>query len=306
MGKRNIFDGLFGMVQGANDFFGCDPIANFYFYKIRSLAMTRFKWLNIPKEDSNVDERFLEAVLFDKGAAVWSYDEVIGGYTGLWTTLGSNLDIYNLPQRFTAYGSNGYTREVTSDNAVIIFDNNQLIPGCFGAFYYAKRLADIERSIMSNLIAVRNPIIVQVSASQKLAVQNAVKKVMDNDPVVVVSDDYDLSNTIKSLDTSAKLIVPELQSAKQSVWSECMLFLGFDNRINEKKERLITDEVESNNGQLDGYRFAGYQMRSMACEKINEMFGLKISVEWRSADKVESRLIGDVDIMNGGVEGELV
>lgn len=301
--KRNVFDGLFGMVDGVNNFFGCDPIANFYFYKIRSLAMTRFKWTNIPKENSNVDERFLEAVLFDKGAAVWSYDEVIGGYTGLWTTLGSQLDIYNLPQKYTAYGSNGYTRELTSSDSVLIFDNNQLIPGCYGAYYYAKRLAEIEKSIMANLIAIRNPIIVQVSASQKLAVQNAVKKVMDNDPIVVVADDYDLSNTIKSLDTSAKLLVPDLQSAKQSVWSECMLFLGYDNRINEKKERLITDEVESNNGQLEGYRFAGYQMRKTACDKINKMFGLEIGVEWRSSDLEETNKIIEAE---GGEYNELV
>ena len=46
---------------------------DYYFYRLRDLAISRYKWHNLP---DSVDERFLELCLFDKGMCVFFKDEV--------------------------------------------------------------------------------------------------------------------------------------------------------------------------------------------------------------------------------------
>lgn len=49
-------------------------------------------------------------------------------------------------------------------------------------------------------------------------------------------------------------------------------FCGIDNANTDKKERLITDEVESNNELISYYLNCFYKTRKEACELINEKF----------------------------------
>lgn len=280
MSKRNKIGMFDGLGHNACKWGTLSPIEMFYYSQIKKIQLTRFEWSGIP-EDSYIDPKMIETILFDYGTAVFSFDEILG-FTILWCAFTGDLDIYSIPRSFEAYGINGYRKHVTAEDGVLIFDSNEyFLPGSYGCFYYAKRLAAIEQSIITNLLACRTPVVLQVPANEKLAIENAFKKVENNDPVLVVTDELDLKSAIKSINTSAPYLVDKLQAAKQSVWDECMLFLGFDNSSNEKKERLLVDEVESNNDQLAGYRFAYLDSRKRACEKINDMFGLSISVDWR-------------------------
>ena len=49
----------------------------------------------------------------------------------------------------------------------------------------------------------------------------------------------------------------------------------------QKKERLITDEAIRSQGGTIASRYSRLQSRREACEKINEMFGLNINVDYR-------------------------
>ena len=51
-----------------------------------------------------------------------------------------------------------------------------------------------------------------------------------------------------------------------------MTYLGINNIIVDKKERLITDEVESNNQLVTMYLNCFYKTRKKACDEINEKF----------------------------------
>ena len=58
-----------------------------------------------------------------------------------------------------------------------------------------------------------------------------------------------------------------------------MTYLGIDNANTDKKERLITDEVESNNEIIKYYLNCFYKTRKKACDEINEKYGLDISIK---------------------------
>ena len=60
----------------------------------------------------------------------------------------------------------------------------------------------------------------------------------------------------------------------------------------EKKERLITDEATANDEQQLFNVGAMLKARQEACEKINEMFGLNISVDLRYKEENTIELQG--------------
>ena len=60
--------------------------------------------------------------------------------------------------------------------------------------------------------------------------------------------------------------------------NELMTWLGLNNANTEKKERLIVDEVNSNNMHILMNLDLEYKNREKACKEINERFGLNIKV----------------------------
>ena len=77
---------------------------------------------------------------------------------------------------------------------------------------------------------------------------------------------------------------------KTKIWNEALTYLGIPNISQTKKERMIKDEVERQNGGTLASRNSGLYMRRKACEEINEMFGLDISVVFRDGLEEFSQL----------------
>lgn len=79
-------------------------------------------------------------------------------------------------------------------------------------------------------------------------------------------------------------ICPELQSFKKDLMDEYLTLIGIPTANTEKKERLIVDEVNSNNVEtaIDWDRCLEGLQRT--CEKTRKMFGIpedELSVTWR-------------------------
>lgn len=63
--------------------------------------------------------------------------------------------------------------------------------------------------------------------------------------------------------------------------------LGIPNSNTEKKERLITAEVESNDVEVKLWADLALEELKKSCEKANKMFGLNLSVDWRYNENME-------------------
>lgn len=61
--------------------------------------------------------------------------------------------------------------------------------------------------------------------------------------------------------------------------------IGISNSNTEKKERLIVDEVNSNNEETKTVASLWLEQLQKGVEKTNKMFNLNISVDWRNAEK---------------------
>lgn len=71
-----------------------------------------------------------------------------------------------------------------------------------------------------------------------------------------------------------------LSIEKNRIWNEAMLFLGINNNNMDKKERQISDEVNSNLEQISMSRQIGLNARRQGAKEINRMFGTEISVNY--------------------------
>lgn len=79
-------------------------------------------------------------------------------------------------------------------------------------------------------------------------------------------------------------ICPELQEFKKDLLNEYLTIIGIPTANTEKKERLIVDEVNSNNVETSVDWDRCLEELQLTCKKTREMFGLRedeLSVTWR-------------------------
>lgn len=263
----------------------CNAIAEqYYLSRLSELAMSMFKWKNMP---DTVDTRFLEYTLFYEGAVVFFEDESLrknqlaegGGYLALQTVLGGDLNVYRVPNTRKAYAVNGYINNLNQDNSVIIWNNMIRLPEYGRMMFYAHKLYQVDRAIDVNVKGQRFPVAILCDESQRLTMKNVYKQYDGNEPFIFGDKNLDLSG-IQVINTGSPFVADKLQQLKNNIWSEAMMCLGIPNSPTEKKERLVSNEAKVSQGGTLASRSSRLEMRKMACNEINKMFGLDIDVEY--------------------------
>lgn len=251
-----------------------------YYNRIMEIALSMFEWKNVP---DTVDTRFLELSLFTDGQAIFFKDDVIG-YLGLQCMIGGNLNVYRVPIDRTAYATNGYQQRLTDKDSVIIWNNMIRTNSMLDVEMYARRLYEIQRAIDVNVKSQKTPIMILCDEAQRLTLKNLYMQYDGNEPFIFGDKLLNMKD-IKAINTQAPFVSDKLTALKEQIWNECMSSLGVTNSSNEKKERLVTDEVTMSTGSTIAMRQTRLSMRQTACEQINEMFGLNISVDYRQEYK---------------------
>ena len=256
----------------------------YYLSRLSELAMSMFKWKNLP---DTVDSRFLEYTLFYEGAVVFFQDENLkenqlaekGGYLALQVVLGGDLNVYRVPNTRKAYAVNGYINNLNQKNSVIIWNNMIRLPEYGRMMFYANKLYQIDRAIDVNVKGQRFPIAILCDETQRLTMKNVYKQYDGNEPFIFGDKNLDLNN-IQVVNTGSPYVADKLQQLKNNIWAEAMMCLGIPNSPSEKKERLVANEAKVSQGGTLASRSSRLQMRKMACDEINKMFGLSIDVEY--------------------------
>ena len=261
----------------------------YYLSRLSELAMSMFKWKNMP---DSIDTRFLEYTLFYEGAAVFFKDNDLtkrnmndldrgedGTYLALQVVLGGDLNVYRIPNNRKAYAVNTYNRQLDADNSVIVWNNMLRLPEYGRMMFYANKLYQIDRAIDVNVKGQRFPIAILCDETQRLTMKNVYKQYDGNEPFIFGDKNLDLSG-IQVINTGSPYVADKLQQLKNNIWSEAMMCLGIPNSPSEKKERLVANEAKVSQGGTLASRSSRLEMRKMACDEINRMFGLNVDVEY--------------------------
>ena len=248
-----------------------------YVERLTELAISRFIWHGIP---DTVDERYMELHLFTDGQMIWFKDEVIGELC-LNTTMGGRFDVYGYPILRRAYSAyNNYKKMLKPDNSVIIFNNLMRTNSILDVKMFALRLYNLDRIIDVNVNAQKTPVLIVCDEKQRLTMKNLYMQYEGNEPFIFGDKSLNVGG-FNVLKTDAPYVADKIYELKCNIWNEALTYLGISNITVNKKERLITDEVERNQGGVLANRYPYLNARNEACKKISKMFGHKLECEFR-------------------------
>lgn len=250
-----------------------------YYKRLRLLALSMFEWSGLP---DSMDSRFLEKVLYENGLACFCYDDSLG-WLSLRCLPSDYLNVYDLANRYKAYGT-GYEKTFEKDSIVLVRNNLDEIPTINTIHLFAMRLFEAERSIEVNVKAQKTPVLIKCSDKQRLTLKNVYAKYEGNEPVIFGDKDLDVEE-FTVLKTDAPFIADKLTEYKRNIWSEALSFLGVNNVPAEKGERLLKDEVNSNNQLIQLSAETMLLTRKKAAEEFNSKFGFNVSVKLRSYEE---------------------
>ena len=239
------------------------------------LALNRYKWENLP---NGIESRYIEQMLFDNGECAM-FDHPDFGLTVLRSSSRENLNIYGEPTKLTLTGFNEH-RTVMMDECVRIMNNDLALPTLPDIVYYARRMAEIDDIIMQNLRQQRVPYLFATDENNAFSMKSLYDRIYQGEPAIFVDKEMlkGEPENIMVLPTQSPYLVDKLQLQKQEMERELLTFLGINNTL-EKKERLLVDETNSNNQFIKMASDIGFKQRQLACEQMNEMFGLNVTVK---------------------------
>lgn len=242
-----------------------------------NLALNRFKWSNLP---NGVTSRKIEEFLVQHGQVMFFKEN------GVFIVLPSygvgRYDIYNEPISYNVIGNN-YNRTIDRDDGVIIRNNATASNDFDDLVLFAERINEVEQTMDINLNAQKTPFVVLCDEKERLTFKNIMNQVHKFKYAIFGSKKLSL-NSIDVLQTKSDFLLDKLQDHKNSLMNELLTFLGINNNNTDKKERLLVDEVNANNEFILVNIEHMYEERKLACELINEKFGLNITVERREVD----------------------
>ena len=156
---------------------------------------------------------------------------------------------------------------------------------------FADLMALTLESVATNLL---NSKLSYVFAADRQAVAQSFKtlydKVASGEPAVVIdknllNDDGTPTWQYFSQNLRENYIAGDLLSDMQKINKMFDSFIGIPNSNTDKKERLITPEVESNTFETKSLASLWLRTLQEECEKASKMFGIELSVDWNSEMK---------------------
>ena len=269
-----------------------------YYNRLTELSIAMFEWQNLP---DTIDERFLELALFSSGMAVFFRDDDLGDYLALRTMISGGFNVYRIPIRRRAYADNGYQKDLTIKDSVIIYNNLIHTNSMLDVRMFAEKLSDLDRTIQINARAQKTPVLIYCDENQRLTMLNLYKEYDGNAPVIYGDKKLNAAG-LTVLKTDAPYNADRLYQLKTQIWNEALTYLGISNITIAKKERMITDEVARTQGGVVASRYSRLESRRQACKQINQMFGLDIWVDYREDFQIDEP--EDEPDMNGGEDNE--
>lgn len=289
-----------------------------YIRILTDLAASRFKWENVPEE---IDIRFLELTLFYNALCVFYNDGRYNKFMALRANTNGFLDYQNNPTSFNVVGNNFVSVSVSAMKdtefyqetskgkiehkigmGIPIWANKMRRADIDIVMIYARKLANFDRTVELNSINARRPKVIVSNENMQLTMANISRQIDEGQNNLKVTGNVNLEE-IKALDLGIDpMTILNLDIVRDRQWNKCMTLLGIDSANQDKKERLVSDEVAANDDQSSMMRYVNINERKVAADKINDHYGLDIKVSYYTDE--ERKELNLPSNINPSIEGE--
>lgn len=145
---------------------------------------------------------------------------------------------------------------------------------------YAYLLAMCDSAVSVNLMNSKVAFI--ATAEGKAAaetIKTAYQQISEGNPFVCMSKDSVDSISWELLNVKNTFIGNDVSLLKQTIWNEFLTEIGIPNFNRDKRERMITDEVNANNAETAFSMSHWLEEIRAGMDRANKMFGLDLRVE---------------------------
>lgn len=242
------------------------------------ICMNRFEWSGLPDE---IDVRWMEQSLCYNALSVFHYDDTFGKYFAMRGAPTGNLNLIGNATEFIVYGNQFYTKTLSAKQCVPIWANYMRVPDWDKIELYARKIAMMDRTVEINSETARRTKVMMANEKSRLSAENINRELNTGSSIVKVLPEVALQEMFQVVDlgTNPDTIV-NMDILRDRQWTKILNLLGINTANQDKKERLVAAEVSGNNDEISFIRATNLHAREQACDQINEMFGLSVSVEY--------------------------
>lgn len=260
---------------------------DFYKTQLELYCLSMFKWTGLPE---TISTRFLERSLFYNGYVIFFKSKdldcfVVANATAI------GLNDYEEPTAYRARGVNKINELVKVSECVVIRNNVMWRGNISSVNFFAKELSNIKKTFDLNLEQLKNPYIIECDEGQLTTVQNIMRKKQNGEPYIFARKDVTKQFNLTTTDLKIQNYTQQLLDVQSSVESKAKTHFGINNNNVFKRERLVSNETNQNNEEIELNRKLMLDERKKACKEIKEMFNIQIDVEFI----LDSDLGGGID-----------
>lgn len=264
-------------------------------------SLTMFEWQNLPDTLPMVE---LEKMLQINGYAIIAkYQDNIYAFNGGF----SGQDPYNRPTQVIVNNpSLKMNTTYTINEDCIVVKNDDMKQGLIKIYeYFGQRLIENQITMLMTDYNLRMPF--TISSSDDQTTQSAkeyLNKIIDGSLGVIGEQKLFKALSVTPTNTKQTATFSDLYGYQQFILAQLNNTIGLATNNNMKRERLTTNEIEINKNASYPLVDNMLRNRQQAVEKINEMFGLNITVGYSSiwgTDNNDSEMSEDENNSDGTV-----
>lgn len=256
------------------DKFNVNVSYNYWKNILFEYAMKLFSWSGLP---DSIPQKEIEMRLFLYGKCGINKNNK-GDFIATIINFDGVTDYWDIFTHYTWATPSGQGICIIDKNGVVI-DNNSLRNGLYKKIHhYATLLAHTDVTLVNSLVNGRSTMAI-TAINEKMAesAREYRRRVYNGDVDCLVDKGFS-SLDFKDMATDNVMSVKELFDLRQSILSAYLEDIGIRKKT-EKRERLVTDEVNSDDALLSLNLQDMLDARTTACKKLSEVFGLIISVD---------------------------
>lgn len=251
----------------------------------KNVAIGMFDWKGF---NETIPIRYPERWLYENGCCVYCEPDGMEGVLLPVALTNINKNVYGEPAEWKAIGIGEYAGKINSkvldDTNSVLIRNDELYENSASYVnYMVEQIINVELTTRMNINANKMPFMFRSNQNTALQNKNTFLDLYECEPVLFkeafAKDEFEVLNT------GVPFIAPDLAKIYDIYTYRILSYLGIKSIPVEKKERLLVDEIGANDEEKEYIRTARLEQRKIGAEKINKLFNLNITVEYKEVEK---------------------